>query len=84
MLHTRRGYSDSRLNTTDFVCNARLTKSLMKGRLVLVADGFDLFHQLSNVSFVATSQSRVETVSNVVPSYVLFHAQWRFNRQPKK
>ena len=83
-LYTRRGYGDSRLNTTDLVWNARVSKSLFKGSLVLVADGYDLLRQLSNVSYTVNAQARTEVVTNVIPSYVLFHAQWRFNRQPRR
>ncbi|MDE6119451.1 MAG: hypothetical protein K2F82_06255, partial [Muribaculaceae bacterium] len=75
---------DSRLNTTDLVWNARVSKSLFKGALVLVADGYDLLRQLSNVSYTVNAQARTEVVTNVIPSYVLFHAQWRFNRQPRR
>lgn len=83
-LYTRRGFSDPRLNTTDLVWNTRLTKSILKGSLVFVVDGYDLLHQLSNVTYTVNAQSRTEVVSNVIPSYVLFHLQWRFNKQPRK
>ncbi len=83
-LYTRRGFADSRLNTTDLVWNARLTKSILSGSLVFVADGYDLLHQLSNIAYTVNAQARTETVSNVIPSYVLVHVQWRFNKQPKR
>lgn len=83
-LYTRRGFTDSRLNTTDFVWNARLTKSIMKGSILFAVDAYDLLHQLSNINYVVNAQARTETVSNVIPAYVLFHVQWRFNKQPKK
>lgn len=83
-LYTRRGFTDSRLNTTDLVWNARLTKSILKGSVVLAVDAYDLLHQLSNINYMVNAQARTETVSNVIPAYVLFHVQWRFNKQPKK
>lgn len=83
-LYTRRGFTDSRLNSTDLVWNARVTKSIMKGSVVLAVDAYDLLHQLSNINYVVNAQARTETVSNVIPAYVLFHIQWRFNKQPKK
>lgn len=83
-LYTRRGFGDSRLNTTDLVWNARVSKSIMKGRLVLVADGYDLLHQLSNITYTINAQARTETVSNVIPAYILLHIQWRWNRQPRR
>jgi len=83
-LYSRRGFADRRLNTTDLVWNARLTKSVMGGRLLFIADGYDLLRQLSNVSYTINAQARTETVSNVIPSYVLFHIQYRFNKNPGK
>ncbi len=83
-LYTRRGFGDKRLNTTDLVWNARVSKSILKGRVVLVADGYDLLHQLSNIAYTINAQARTEIVSNVIPAYILFHIQWRWNKQPKR
>lgn len=83
MIYTRRGYSDSRLNTDNFVWNARVSYSLSKPKLNFMLDGFDILHNLSNVSYVVNAQSRTETYRNVLPSYFLFHIQWSFNVQPK-
>ena len=81
---TRSGYSNSKLNTTDLVWNARLSYSLMKGKLQLMLDGFDMLHNLSNVTYNVNAQARTETYVNVLPRYLMLHAQYRFNRQPKK
>lgn len=78
-MYMRRGYNDRRLNTTDLLWNARVTKTVFKGRVVLAADAYDILRQLSNVTYLVSALSRTETVSNVVPSYVLFHVQYRFN-----
>ncbi|MCR4921198.1 MAG: hypothetical protein K5945_05750 [Bacteroidaceae bacterium] len=83
-LYGRTGYSDSQLNTADLVWNARLARPVVKGNLLLMVDGFDILAQLSNVTRVINAQGRTETYSNVLPRYVLFHAVWRFSRQPKK
>lgn len=82
-LYTRRGYTDSRLNTTDLVWNARITKSVMKGKVLFIVDAYDILRQLSNISYTVNAQARTETISNVIPAFVLFHVQYRFNRQPK-
>ena len=83
-VYTRRGFTDSRLNTSDVVWNARLTKSVMKGSIILVVDAYDMLRQLSNITYTVNAQARTEVVTNVVPAYVLFHVQYRFNREPKK
>ena len=83
-LYTRTGYADSRLNTTDLVCNARLSRPFLKGRLLLMLDGFDILGQLDNVTRIVNAQGRTETYTNVQPRYALLHVVYRFNKQPKK
>lgn len=82
-MYSRRGYSDSGMNTDEFVWNARLSKRLLKGNLVFIADGFDLLGNLSNVRRSINAQGRVETWYNVTPRYALFHVVYRLNKQPK-
>lgn len=83
-MYTRRGFLDTRLNTTDLIWNARLSKSILKGQLTFVVDAYDLLHQLNNITYTINAQARTESVRNVIPRYVLFHIQWRFNKQPNK
>ncbi|MCM1484453.1 MAG: hypothetical protein NC043_08960 [Muribaculaceae bacterium] len=83
-LYTRRGYDYSELNTTDVVWNARLTYTPKGGRWTFMLDGFDLLHQLSNVTYNVNAQGRTETWTNSLPRYGLLHIQYRFNKQPHK
>lgn len=83
-LYTRTGYADAALNTNDFVWNARLSRPFFKGKFLVLIDGFDILGQLSNVTRTMNAQGRTETYTNVMPRYVLLHAVWRFNKQPKK
>ena len=83
-LYTRTGYADASLNTNDFVWNARLSRPFFKGKFLVLIDGFDILGQLSNITRVMNAQGRTETYTNVMPRYVLLHAVWRFNKQPKK
>lgn len=83
-LYTRRGYYDSRLNTTEFVWNARISKSILKGALVFILDGYDILRQVKNVTSVVDALARTETSYNSIPSYFLLHLQYRFNKQPKR
>ena len=82
-LYARRGYSEQSMNTNELVWNARLAKRLMHGNLTLMFDGFDLLGNLSNVRRTINAQGRTETFYNVIPSYGLFHAIYRLNKQPK-
>lgn len=83
-MYSRRGYNDSNMNTDDFVWNARLTRTFMKGSLVCMLDGFDILGQLSNIRRTLNAQARVETWYNVTPRYIMLHVAYRFNKQPKK
>ena len=82
-MYSRRGYSETSMNTNELVWNARLAKRLMHGNLTLLFDGFDLLGNLSNVRRTINAQGRTETFYNVIPSYGLFHAIYRLNKQPK-
>lgn len=81
-IYSRRGYSDSQLNTDNFVWNARLSYAIPKVGITLMADGFDLLHNLSDVSYGINAQARTETYYTVLPRYFLFHIQWTFNKKP--
>ena len=72
------------MNTNELVWNARLTKRLLRGNLLLQLDGFDLLGNLSNVRRSINAQGKTETFYNVIPSYCLLHVVWRLNVQPKK
>lgn len=83
-LYARNGYSDPEMNDNSVIINGRISKGLMKGKLVLSVDVYDLLHQMKNVSYSVTPDARIETFTNTLPRYVLFHAQYRFQVQPKK
>lgn len=75
--HSRRGYIDESMNTNELVWNARLTKRMMKGKLLLQFDALDLLGNLSNVRRTINAQGKTETFYNVIPSYCLLHLTWR-------
>ncbi len=83
-LFSRRGYEDRSMNTDELVWNARLAKSVMKGRLTFMVDGFDILGQLNNVRRTLNAQGRTETYYNVVPRYVMAHVLFRLNIPPRK
>jgi len=72
------------MNTNELVWNARLAKRYLHGNLVFMVDGFDILGNLSNVRRVLNGQGRTESYYNVIPRYVMLHAVYRLNIQPKK
>jgi hypothetical protein len=83
-MFARRGYQQSEMNTTDWIWNAQLTRSFVKGKLLAKLQGFDILHQLSNTQYAMNAQGRTETWHNSIPRYVMLSLSWRFNVNPKK
>lgn len=83
-LYARRGYADRTLNTTHWVWNASLAKTLLKGNLTLKLTGVDLLGQISNVQHSINAQGRTETWVNTLPSYAMLSLTYRFHAVPKK
>lgn len=83
-LYARRGYYESMMNTTDWVWNAHLSRSLMKGALVVKLTGFDLLHQLTNTRYEMNAQGRTEVWYNSLPRYMMLSLAWKFNISPKR
>ena len=81
-IYNRRGFTDNALNTDNYVWNARLTYKAFKGKILFMADGYDILRNLSNVSYTINAQARTEMVRTVLPSYFMFHIQWKFNKSP--
>ncbi len=79
MVYSRRGYQDNNLNTDNYVWNARISYSMLKGSLLFTLDGYDILHNLSNVFYSVNAQGRTETYRNVLPKYFMLGLQWKFN-----
>lgn len=83
-LYARRGYNDPMLNTTNWVWNAALSKSLFREKLTLKISAIDLLNEISTVTHALNAQGRTETWTNAVPHYVMFSAIYRLHIMPKK
>lgn len=85
MAYSRRGYNDHTMNTTDWVWNVSLDKTLGRHKQwTLKVSGFDLLQQLSNTRRTVNAQGRVETRYNTIPAYAMFHVAYRLDVIPKK
>ncbi len=78
----RRGYEDSALNTTEWVWNASIQKSILKGALTFKLQAVDILGQLSNISYSVNAQGRTETWTNALPRYAMLTVAYRFNFTP--
>ncbi len=82
-MFSTRGYSYPEMNTNQLVWNARITKSLLKGRMLLSVDGYDMLGQVKNISYTVNEQGRTERWVNNIPSYFMFSIRWDFSKNPK-
>lgn len=78
----RRGYEDSALNTTEWVWNATVQKSILNGKLIFKVNAVDLLGQRSTVTYQVNSQGRTEVWQNNLPRYVMLTVTWRINYTP--
>lgn len=85
MCYTRNGYGVDYLDTTDPVWNIRFSYCPPRNtKWVIMLDGYDMLHTLSNVSYAVTASGRTISYTNVLPRYLLLTVQYRLNIQPKK
>lgn len=79
-MQSRRGYSDESMNTNEFVWNAQLSQSLLKGKpLTLSLQLYDILQQKSSFSRSISATQRSDVYYNSINSYAMFHAIYRFN-----
>lgn len=83
LMYSRRGYSSSVMNRNECVVNASISQALLHGKLTLKLEGRDIFNQQSATSYEVNAQGRTESWHRILPSYIMLHAVYRFNRKPK-
>lgn len=75
----RRGYEEKAMNTDQWLWNATISKSIMKGKFTFKLTAVDILGQIDPVRLTVNAQGRTETWTNTLPRYVMFTAQWRIN-----
>ncbi|MBR3726185.1 MAG: outer membrane beta-barrel protein, partial [Prevotella sp.] len=83
-MEASRGYQHEEMNKTDWIWNAQLTRSFLKGSLIAKLKGYDILQQLENTHYRMNAQGRTESWHNGIPRYVMLSLSWRFNVMPKK
>ncbi len=79
-ISSRRGYSDSNMNTDEFVWNAQLSQGFLKGKpLTLMLQFYDILRQQSTFSRAISATSRTDTEYNAINSYAMLHVVYRLN-----
>ena len=83
-MEASRGYQHEEMNKTDWIWNAQLTRSFLKGSLIAKLKGYDILQQIENTHYRMNAQGRTESWHNGIPRYVMLSLSWRFNVMPKK
>lgn len=79
-MSSRRGYADASMNTNEFVWNAQISQSFLKGNAATISLQFyDILHQQSNVSRTINAQMRSDSWNNAINSYCMVHFIYRLN-----
>ena len=77
---SRRGYSTSSMNTNEFLWNAKVSQSFLKGKaLTLSFEWNDILRNRSNISRMLTSVSSSDSEYNAIYSYAMFHIIYKLN-----
>ena len=82
-LYGRRLYATKELNTNDFVWDARLVRTFLDDKLMVVLEGFDILKQLKHVEYTQTSSYVSSKRTNVIPSYAMACVVYRLNYTKK-
>lgn len=79
-MSSRRGYSQSDMNTNELLWNASISHSLLQGKaLTLKAEMFDILHQQTNISRAVDAFSRRDSRNNTIYQYAMLSAIFRFS-----
>ncbi len=79
-MSSRRGYSNSNMNTDELIWNATASQSFFKGSPLIVRLKLnDILRNRSNISRTINAQSRVDTENDASYSYLMLHFIIRLN-----
>ena len=78
---SRRGYSDAAMNTNHLIWNGTISQRFLPHRQLTVSlRAVDILDERDDVNRSISATSRTDTQSEMVRSYVLLSANWRFGR----
>ena len=80
-MYSRRGYDEVAMNTDYLIWNASLSRSFLKGRLLVKLEGTDLLRQMRSVFMDVNVQGKTETYYNIVKGYYMLTLGWKLRPQ---
>lgn len=80
----RRGFADDVMNENEWLWNATVSKSIMKGKIAFKLTAYDILNSVKSVSSLVNTTGRSETWKNTLPRYIMASMSYRFDVKPKK
>ena len=78
---SRRGYSDASMNTNRLIWNGSISQRFLPHKqLTISLRAVDILNEREDINRSVSAVSRTDTQSEMVRSYVLLSAYWRFGR----
>ena len=77
---SKRGYTDSSLNTNELICNAQLSQPFLKGKkLTVMLQWYDIFRQQTNFTRTVSANGWTDREVNAITTYAMLHVSYRLN-----
>ena len=83
-LYRRFGYVDRSMNSTDLLWTAQLGYSIKKDVCRITLDAYDILNQLKGINYEVNATGRTQTVSSVLPRYLMLSVHYKFDFKPKR
>ncbi|MDE7115528.1 MAG: outer membrane beta-barrel protein [Muribaculaceae bacterium] len=80
----RFGYVEDSMNTFDYIWNAQLGYSIAKGVWRITLDAKDILNQNKGINYRVSATGRSQTLSTVLPRYLMLTVHYRFYFKPKR
>ncbi len=80
----RFGYVEDSMNTVDCIWDAQLGYSIAKGVWRITLDAKDILNQNKGISYRVSATGRTQTLSTVLPRYLMLSVHYRFDFKPKR
>ncbi len=80
----RFGYVEDSMNSVDFIWNASLGWTVKKGMFRITLDANDILNQNKGIVYNVNAQGRTQTLSTVLPRYLMLTLHYKFDFKPKR
>lgn len=83
-LYRRFGFVEHSMNSADLLWAAQLGYSIKKGVCRITLDAYDILNQFKGINYEVNAMGRTQTVSSVLPRYLMLSVHYKFDFKPKR